>query len=81
MGGIGRRPDRDGGSGHGRDDRCDYERTAGSGHRRRGSGALAGVLVSRNQDVILPPGTHVEMVLDRDLVFHPDELPGNPRFR
>jgi type IV secretion system protein VirB10 len=44
-----------------------------------GIGALAGVLLSRNQDVVLRPGTHVEMVLDRDLVFHPDEIPGNPR--
>jgi len=39
-----------------------------------GAGALAGVLLSRNQDVVLRPGTHVEMVLDRDLVFHPDEI-------
>jgi len=38
-------------------------------------GALAGVLLSRNQNVILHAGTHLEMVLDRDLVFHPDELP------
>jgi hypothetical protein len=38
------------------------------------AGALAGVLLSRNQDVVLHPGTHVEMVLDRDLVFHPDEI-------
>jgi hypothetical protein len=38
------------------------------------AGALAGVLLSRNQDVVLRPGTHVEMVLDRDLVFRPDEL-------
>ncbi|HEY7334318.1 MAG TPA: hypothetical protein VH639_05505 [Bryobacteraceae bacterium] len=38
-------------------------------------GALAGVLLSRNQDVVLRPGTHLEMVLDRDLVFHPEELP------
>jgi hypothetical protein len=45
-----------------------------------GIGALAGVLLSRNQDVVLRPGTHVEMVLDRDLVFHPDEIPGNPRY-
>ncbi len=39
-----------------------------------GIGALAGVLVSRQQNVILPPGTHIEMVLDRDLVFTPGEL-------
>ncbi len=38
------------------------------------AGALIGVLVSRNQDVVLRQGTHLEMVLDRDLVFHPDEL-------
>jgi type IV secretion system protein VirB10 len=38
-------------------------------------GALAGVLLSRNQNVVLKAGTHLEMVLDRDLVFHPDELP------
>ncbi len=38
-------------------------------------GALAGVLLSRNQNVVLKPGTHLEMVLDRDLVFHPEELP------
>jgi type IV secretion system protein VirB10 len=40
------------------------------------AGALAGVLMSRNQDVVLHSGTHLEMVLDRDLVFHPDELQG-----
>lgn len=40
-----------------------------------GIGALAGVLLSRNQNVVLRSGTHMEMVLDRDLVFHPDELP------
>ena len=38
-------------------------------------GALAGVLLSRNQNVVLPAGAHLEMVLDRDLVFHPEELP------
>jgi hypothetical protein len=37
------------------------------------------VLLSRNQDVVLPAGTHVEMVLDRDLVFRPDEISGNFR--
>jgi type IV secretion system protein VirB10 len=39
------------------------------------AGALAGVLLSRNQNVVLRPGTHLEMILDRDLVFHPEELP------
>jgi hypothetical protein len=38
-------------------------------------GALAGVLLSRNQNVVLRSGAHIEMVLDRDLVFHPEELP------
>ncbi len=38
-------------------------------------GALAGVLLSRNQNVVLHAGSHLEMVLDRDLVFHPEELP------
>jgi type IV secretion system protein VirB10 len=38
------------------------------------AGALAGVLLSRNQDVVLRPGAHIEMVLDRDLVFHSEEL-------
>jgi len=46
-----------------------------------GIGALAGVLLSRNQDVVLPPGTHVEMVLDRDLVFHPTRFPAIHVFR
>jgi type IV secretion system protein VirB10 len=41
-----------------------------------GIGALAGVLLSRNQDIVLRPGTQMEMVLDRDLVFRPDELQG-----
>jgi type IV secretion system protein VirB10 len=46
-----------------------------------GIGALAGVLLSRDRNVTLPPGTHIEMILDRDLVFHPDEIPQNARFR
>jgi hypothetical protein len=39
-----------------------------------GIGALAGVLVSRQQNIILRSGTHMEMVLDRDLVFTPGEM-------
>ena len=35
---------------------------------------LAGVLLSRGADVILRPGTSVEMVLDRDIHFTADEL-------
>ena len=46
-----------------------------------GIGALAGVLLTRTQDVVLRPGTHVEMVLDRDLVFHPDEIPWSAGLR
>lgn len=38
------------------------------------AGALAGVLLSRQQNVILHPGTHLEMILDRDLVFTSEEL-------
>jgi len=32
------------------------------------------VLLSKNQDVMLPRGTSVEMVLDRDLYYTPAEL-------
>lgn len=42
-----------------------------------GVGAAAGVaaiLLKKNQDVVLPRGTSVEMVLDRDLYYSPDEL-------
>jgi len=46
-----------------------------------GIGALAGVLLTRTQDVVLRPGTHVEMVLDRDLVFHSDEIPWSAGLR
>jgi len=42
-------------------------------------GALAGVLLSRNQNIVLRSGAHMEMVLDRDLVFHPEELQRQPR--
>jgi type IV secretion system protein VirB10 len=46
-----------------------------------GIGALTGVLLSRNQNVVLRPGTQIEMVLDRDLVFHSDEIALNSRYR
>jgi len=42
-----------------------------------GAGAAAGVaavLLSKNQDVVLPRGTSVEMVLDRDLYYTAEEL-------
>jgi len=35
---------------------------------------LASVLVSRGPDVVLRPGTMLEMALDRDLRYKPDEL-------
>jgi type IV secretion system protein VirB10 len=40
-----------------------------------GIGALIGVLASRNQNVVLRPGASIEMVLDRDLIFSPNEIP------
>jgi hypothetical protein len=42
-----------------------------------GVGAAAGaaaVLLSKNKDVVLPRGTSVEMVLDRDLSYTAAEL-------
>jgi type IV secretion system protein VirB10 len=42
-----------------------------------GVGAAAGVaavLLSKNQDIVLPRGTSVEMVLDRDLYYSVEEL-------
>jgi len=42
-----------------------------------GAGAAAGVaavLLSKNQDIVLPRGTSVEMVLDRDLYYTVEEL-------
>jgi hypothetical protein len=32
------------------------------------------VLLKKNQDVVLPRGTSVEMVLDRDLYYTAEEL-------
>jgi type IV secretion system protein VirB10 len=56
---------------------------AASGHLGMGAGlggaigglaGLASVLGSRGPDVVLPKGTTMEMVLDRDLLFTPEEL-------
>jgi hypothetical protein len=56
---------------------------AASGHTGMGAGVgaaagaaagLAGVLFGRGPDAVLPRGTSVEMVLDRDLQYRPDEL-------
>ena len=38
-------------------------------------------LVDLIEDVVLRAGTHVEMVLDRDLVFHSDEIPWSAGLR
>jgi type IV secretion system protein VirB10 len=46
----------------------------GIGAAAGGAAGLIGVLMSRGPDVILRPGTSVEMVLDRDLHFTADEL-------
>jgi hypothetical protein len=56
---------------------------AASGHVGAGLGigaaagaaaGLAGVLGSRGPEVVLPPGTTMELVLDRDLLYTRDEL-------
>ena len=60
---------------------------AASGHLGAGLGigsaagaaaGLAGVLLTRGPDVVLHPGTAMEMVIDRDLRFTSEEL-GRPR--
>jgi hypothetical protein len=46
----------------------------GIGSAAGAAAGLAGVLLSRGPDVVLRPGTSVEMVIDRDLRFTPEEL-------
>ena len=46
----------------------------GIGGAAGAAAGLAGVLASRGQDVILPSGTTMEMVLDREIRFTPEEL-------
>ena len=46
----------------------------GIGAAAGGAAGLIGVLMSRGPDVVLRPGTSVELVLDRDLRFTADEL-------
>ena len=46
----------------------------GIGSAAGAAAGLAGVLLSRGPDVVLRPGTSVEMVLDRDIRFTADEL-------
>jgi hypothetical protein len=52
---------------------------AGIGAAAGALGGLAGVLGSRGADVVLPAGTTMEMVLDRDLRYSPEELAGRMR--
>ncbi len=47
---------------------------AGVGAAAGALGGLAGVLGSRGADVVLPQGTTMELVVDRDLRFTPEEL-------
>lgn len=47
---------------------------AGIGAAAGAAAGLAGILGTRGPDVILPPGTTMELVLDRDLNFTGDEL-------
>lgn len=49
---------------------------AGIGAAAGALGGLAGVLGSRGPEVVLPAGTTMEMVLDRDLRFTPSDLQG-----
>lgn len=46
----------------------------GIGSAAGAAAGLIGVLMTRGPDVILRPGTSVEMVLDRDIRFNADEL-------
>jgi type IV secretion system protein VirB10 len=46
----------------------------GLGSAAGGIAGLASVLGKKNEGVVLPRGTTMEMVLDRDLVYKPEEL-------
>jgi len=52
-----------------------YGLGAGIGAAAGAAAGLAGVLSSRGAGVVLPPGTTMELVLDRDLRFTSAELP------
>jgi type IV secretion system protein VirB10 len=54
---------------------------AGIGAAAGALGGLAGVLATRGPDAVLQKGSTVEMILDRDLVFAPDEVPSRPSVR
>jgi hypothetical protein len=47
---------------------------AGIGAAAGAVAGLAGILGTRGPDVVLPPGTTMELVLDRDLRFTEGEL-------
>jgi type IV secretion system protein VirB10 len=51
---------------------------AGIGAVGGAAAGLAAVLVTRGPDLILPKGTTLEMVLDRELRYEPRELAGQP---
>jgi len=51
---------------------------AGIGAAAGAVAGLAGVLLSRGPDAVLPRGSSLEMVLDRPLAFDEDELSGGP---
>ena len=56
-----------------------YGLGAGIGAAAGAAAGLAGVLSSRGPEVVLPPGTTMELVLDRDLRFTSDDLLAAPR--
>jgi len=52
---------------------------AGIGAAAGAAAGLAGVLSSRGPEVVLPPGTTMELVLDRDLRFTSEDMRPAPR--
>ena len=56
-----------------------YGLGAGIGAAAGAAAGLAGILSSRGAEVVLPPGTTMELVLDRDLRFTSEDLRSAPR--
>ena len=56
-----------------------YGLGAGIGAAAGAAAGLAGVLSSRGPEVVLPPGTTMELVLDRDLRFTSEDMRPAPR--
>ncbi|MDP9113902.1 MAG: hypothetical protein M3O20_09485 [Acidobacteriota bacterium] len=56
-----------------------YGLGAGIGAAAGSAAGLAGILSSRGPEVVLPPGTTMELVLDRDLRFTPEDMRRAPR--